>query len=68
MDRLPRPAGAGLPTGGTEQPAPPESIADQDAWDQHEEDGPLDLEEQLERALDRAFPVTAGVAVPRLRR
>lgn len=25
-------------------------------WDQHEEDGSLDLEDQLENALDRAFP------------
>jgi hypothetical protein len=25
-------------------------------WDQYEEDGPLDLEDQLENALDRAFP------------
>lgn len=25
-----------------------------DEWDQYEEDGPLDLEDQLENALDRA--------------
>lgn len=29
-----------------------------DEWDDYEEDGPLDLEDQLERALDIAFPVT----------
>lgn len=27
-----------------------------DEWDGYEEDGPLDLEDQLENALDRAFP------------
>lgn len=26
-----------------------------DEWDDYEEDGPLDLEDQLEIALDRAF-------------
>jgi len=26
-----------------------------DEWDQYEEDGPLDLEDQLDNALDRAF-------------
>ena len=26
-------------------------------WDDYEEDGPLDLEEQLDRALERAFPL-----------
>lgn len=25
-----------------------------EAWDEHEEDGPLDLEDQLDNALDRA--------------
>lgn len=25
-------------------------------WEQYEEDGLLDLEDQLDRALDRAFP------------
>jgi hypothetical protein len=30
---------------------------DQDEWDDYEEDGPMDLEDQLECALDRAFPV-----------
>jgi hypothetical protein len=29
---------------------------DMDEWDQYEEDGPMDLEDQLEAALDRAFP------------
>ena len=29
---------------------------EQAAFDDYEEDGPLDLEDQLERALDRAFP------------
>lgn len=57
LTQLPRPAGAGLPTGGTGQPAPPATVPDLDEWDQYEEDGPLDLEEHLERALDRAFPV-----------
>lgn len=27
-----------------------------DEWDEREDDGPLDLEEQLDRALDKAFP------------
>lgn len=27
-----------------------------DEFDQYEEDGPMDLEDQLEAALDRAFP------------
>lgn len=27
-----------------------------EAWNEREEDGPLDLEDQLENALDRAFP------------
>lgn len=33
------------------------SVPDLDEWEQYEEDGPLDLEEQLERVLDQAFPV-----------
>ena len=33
-------------------------VEEPDEWDDHEEDGPMDLEDQLERALDRAFPAT----------
>jgi len=31
-----------------------------DEWDQYEEDGPMDLEDQLDAALERAFPDSAG--------
>lgn len=31
-----------------------ERQAPMDEWDEYEEDGPLDLEDQLERAMDRA--------------
>ena len=27
-----------------------------DEWDEYEEDGPMDLEDQLENALNRSFP------------
>jgi hypothetical protein len=30
---------------------------DEEAWDEYEDDGPLDLEDQLENALERALPV-----------
>lgn len=33
---------------------------EQAAWDQREEDGPMDLEDQLENALNAAFPSTSG--------
>lgn len=36
----------------------PEPVPDE--WDDYEEDGPLDLEDQLENALDRAFPAAKG--------
>lgn len=29
--------------------------SDEEAWDDYEEDGPMDLEDQLDAALDRAF-------------
>jgi hypothetical protein len=35
--------------------AEPDPVA-LDEWDVNEEDGPQDLEDQLEAALDRAFP------------
>lgn len=34
--------------GMVEEPQP-------DEWDEYEEDGPMDLEDQLDKALDRAF-------------
>lgn len=33
-----------------------EAPPDMTEWDEYEEDGPLDLEDQLEHALDRSFP------------
>ena len=36
-----------------------------DEWDEYEEDGPLDLEDVLERALDRAFPDSAAAESPK---
>lgn len=35
-------------------------VAEMMQWDDYEEDGPLDLEDQLENALDRAFPSSAA--------
>lgn len=29
-------------------------------WEEYEEDGPLDLEEQLDQALDRGVPAHSG--------
>lgn len=29
--------------------------SEEEAWDDYEEDGPMDLEDQLDAALDRAF-------------
>lgn len=29
---------------------------DDEEWDDYEEDGPMDLEDQLDKALDKAFP------------
>jgi hypothetical protein len=34
---------------------------DEEAWDDYEEDGPMDLENQLDAALDRAFGATKCV-------
>lgn len=34
---------------------PTDPNGDQVQWDDYEEDGPMDLEDQLESALDRAF-------------
>jgi hypothetical protein len=31
-----------------------------ESFDEYEEDGPMDLEDQLECALDKAFPVREG--------
>lgn len=36
-----------------------EAIPDLNEWDLCEEDGPMDLEDQLEAALDREFPSTS---------
>lgn len=44
------------PKGGEEQGRLPPLHPEQDEWDELEDEGPLDLEEQLDRALDRAFP------------
>ena len=33
---------------------------DEEALDDYEEDGPMDLEDQLESALNAAFPSTSG--------
>lgn len=33
-----------------------EDDGEMDEWDDYEEDGPMDLEDQLESALNRAFP------------
>lgn len=35
---------------------------DVDEWDEYEEDGPMDLEDQLDRALDKSFPPTVKSA------
>jgi hypothetical protein len=32
-----------------------ESLPDMTEWDEYEEDGPMDLEDSLDNALDRAF-------------
>lgn len=33
---------------------------DEEAFDDYEENGPMDLEDQLESALNKAFPATTG--------
>jgi len=43
-----------------ERDGDPEAIPEMTEWDLYEEDGPMDLEDSLEAALDRAFPVTSG--------
>jgi hypothetical protein len=35
-------------------------VCDEEAFDDYEEDGPMDLEDQLENALNKAFPVKTG--------
>jgi hypothetical protein len=36
-----------------ERDGDPEAVADWNEWDEYEEDGPLDLEDQLDHALER---------------
>jgi hypothetical protein len=35
-------------------------VCEDESFDEYEEDGPMDLEDQLECALDKAFPVREG--------
>lgn len=39
---------------------PTEAQDDWDDWDEYEEDGPMDLEDQLDKALDKALPPRAS--------